>query len=127
MRVLGQMYACQPQIFISSADWMPRNLYRRIELAFPVEDGVLRERLTREVLGISLADNVKARFLRTDGSYRRAKPPRGEPARRSQLEFIAAAEAETREDSPLKPVDGKTRFQTVKLAQSPFATRRVRK
>ena len=55
--------ACQPQVFISSADWMPRNFFRRIELAIPVEDGVLRERLISEVLAISLADNSKARFL----------------------------------------------------------------
>ena len=55
--------ACQPEVFISSADWMPRNFFRRIELAIPVEDGVLRERLISEVLAISLADNSKARFL----------------------------------------------------------------
>ena len=49
--------ACQPQVFISSADWMPRNFFRRIELAIPIEDGVLRERIISEVLAISLADN----------------------------------------------------------------------
>ena len=69
--------ACQPQVFISSADWMPRNFFRRIELAFPIEDGILRERLISEVLALSLADNVKARFLQPDGSYRRAALAKG--------------------------------------------------
>src|SRR5207249_6886160 len=67
--------ACQPQVFLSSADWLPRNLFRRIELAFPIEDGVLRERLISEVLAISLADNVKARYLRPGGSYHRPTLP----------------------------------------------------
>ena len=75
--------ACQPQVFISSADWMPRNFFRRIELAIPVEDGVLRERLISEVLAVSLADNAKARFLHADGSYQRR--------RRSQAATPAAA------------------------------------
>src|SRR5579862_213324 len=39
--------ACQPQVFVASADWLPRNFFRRIELAFPIEDGVLRERLIK--------------------------------------------------------------------------------
>ena len=57
--------ACQPEVFISSADWMPRNFYGRIELAFPIEDGVLRERIISEILAISLADEAKARSLQT--------------------------------------------------------------
>ncbi|MFM7101039.1 MAG: polyphosphate kinase 1, partial [Verrucomicrobiota bacterium] len=81
----------QPEVFVASADWMPRNFFRRIEVAFPVEDGVLRERLVAEILGVSLADNVKARILHPDGRY--LPPPRrkGGPARRSQAEFMALA------------------------------------
>jgi polyphosphate kinase len=112
--------ACQPQVFISSADWMPRNFFRRIELAIPIEDGVLRERLISEVLAISLADNAKARFLQADGSYQRAAPVAGGKSSRSQAQFIALAQAE--ESAPRKPVDGKTRYPVVKLAPSPFAT-----
>jgi polyphosphate kinase len=111
--------ACQPRVFISSADWMPRNFFRRIELAFPIEDGVLRERIISEVLAISLADNVKARFLQTDGSYRRATMAEGDKARRSQVEFMARTGTE--EEAPHKPVDGKTRYPQVRLAPSPFA------
>ncbi|HSH16244.1 MAG TPA: polyphosphate kinase 1, partial [Verrucomicrobiae bacterium] len=63
--------ACKPEVFLGSADWMPRNFFRRIEVVFPVEDGVLRERIIGEVLALPLADNVKARLLRADGSYHR--------------------------------------------------------
>ena len=117
--------ACQPQLFLSSADWMPRNLYRRIELAFPVEDGVLRERLISEILDITLADNVKASILRPDGSYRRLKPARGEALRRSQTEFVELAEAEP--DERTKAIGGRTRYPEVKLAPSPFARSKVKR
>ncbi len=113
--------ACQPEVFVSSADWMPRNFIRRIELAFPIEDGNLRERVINEVLAISLADNVKARFLQPDGSYRRSAPPDGK-ARRSQFEFIALAAGA--DDAPRKRVAVRTRYPKVKLAPSPFASRK---
>src|SRR4029450_9577458 len=51
--------ACQPQAFVASADWLPRNFFRRIELAFPIEDGVLRERIIHEIFAVSLKDNTK--------------------------------------------------------------------
>jgi len=110
---------CQPQVFVASADWLPRNFFRRIELVFPIEDGVLRERLINELLAVSLADNAKARVLQPDGTYRRAGPKPGEPVRRSQFEFIASASGET--PHVAKPVDGKTKYPRVKLARSPFA------
>jgi polyphosphate kinase len=119
--------ACQPQVFISSADWMPRNFFRRIELAIPVEDGVLRERLISEVLAISLADNRKARFLQSDGSYRRAAPVRGGTSNRSQFEFLALALAGAEEDGLRKPADGKTSFPQVRLVPSPFAAAKGKK
>jgi polyphosphate kinase len=114
--------ACQPQVFVGSADWLPRSFFRRIELVFPIEDGVLRERVIREILGVPLADNVRARFLQPDGSYRRAAPAPGEKPRRSQFEFIALAGTE--DSGPVKSPDGKTRYPRVKLAPSPFAPRR---
>jgi polyphosphate kinase len=84
--------ACQPRIFIGSADWMPRNFFRRIETVFPIEDGNLRERISGELLAVTLADNVKARVLHPDGVYRRAQRAEKEPARRSQAEFIELAQ-----------------------------------
>jgi polyphosphate kinase len=104
---------------------MQRNFFRRIELAFPIEDGVLRDRLTREILAISLADNVKARVLQPDASYRRARIPRGGKPRRSQGEFIAAALSE--DVSQNGPMKRKTRFPQVKVARSPFAERKARR
>lgn len=109
--------ACQPQVFLSSADWLPRNFFRRIELAFPIEDGRLRERLISEILAVILADNTKTRFLQPDGSYRQASPTRSEKPHRSQFEFVALAAGEP----AAKPLDGQPKRLQVKLAPSPFA------
>jgi len=68
----------KPEIYCGSADWMPRNLYERCEVLFPVDDPVLAERLREEILGAYLKDNVKARLLQPDGRYVRA-PRNGEP------------------------------------------------
>ncbi|PYK96569.1 MAG: hypothetical protein DME19_19285, partial [Verrucomicrobia bacterium] len=70
-RIIYFENGCQPEVFVGSADWMPRNFLRRIEVVFPIEDGILRERVKRELLEVPLADNVKARLLRPDGSYHR--------------------------------------------------------
>ena len=83
--------ACQPEIFIGSADWMPRNFFRRIEAVVPIEDGNLRERLVSEVLALPLADNTKARLLKSDGAYNSLPSKRTGPPHRSQAEFIALA------------------------------------
>jgi polyphosphate kinase len=102
--------ACQPDVFLGSADWMPRNLFRRIEVVFPVEDGILADRVMREILGITLADNVKARFLGPDGIYRKAVLKNGEKHRHSQAEFMALTKS--------KPVEN-ARKKT-ELVASPF-------
>jgi polyphosphate kinase len=86
--------ACQPEIFVGSADWMPRNFHRRIEVVFPVEDGNLRERISSEILAITLADTAKARQLQPDSSYAHASQRKHSPHRRSQMEFIALAMGE---------------------------------
>ena len=83
--------ACQPEVFVGSADWMPRNFFRRVEVIFPIEDGNLRDRVKRELLDTVLADNVKSRLLQADGTYQRAAPKRGAKAIRSQTEFIRLA------------------------------------
>jgi len=113
--------ACQPEIFLSSADWMPRNFFRRIEVAFPIEDGILRERLTSEILALPLADNAKARLLAADGSYRRAPVRKGEKERRSQAELIALA----RNDGTLRrPARRPHKYPQVQLAPRPSFRRR---
>jgi polyphosphate kinase len=82
--------ACQPEVFVSSADWMPRNFFGRIEIAFPLENGLLRERVI-QWLELALADNVKARVLGPDGQYKLISPRPGEPQRRSQFDFMDLA------------------------------------
>ncbi len=58
-------------VFISSADWMPRNFHRRIEVMCPVEDAALKQRLLDDIFGLAQKDNVKARSLNADGSFSR--------------------------------------------------------
>jgi polyphosphate kinase len=62
----------KPEVFCGSADWMPRNLFERCEVLFPVADPLLSARLREEILGSYLKDNVKARLLGPDGKYVRA-------------------------------------------------------
>ncbi|HSY41997.1 MAG TPA: hypothetical protein VLA79_20825, partial [Polyangia bacterium] len=62
------------EVYLSSADWMPRNFQRRVEVMFPIEDEGLRDRVFDEILGIALLDNVKSRRLSPDGSYARLRP-----------------------------------------------------
>jgi len=74
------------EVYLSSADWMPRNLDRRIELLFPVESPEGRQKVLLALDAI-LQDNVKARRLQSDGSYKRRRPAKGEEAYRSQIEL----------------------------------------
>jgi polyphosphate kinase len=77
-------------VFISSADWMPRNLDRRVELLVPVDDVASKKRLMA-ILQTAFRDNVKARILKPDGSYERAKPGDKEKSLRSQEVFYQDA------------------------------------
>jgi polyphosphate kinase len=80
----------RPELWAGSADWMPRNFFRRIEAVFPIEDVRLRQRMTEELLGIPLADNVKAWRLKHDGAYERVSASPQAPMR-SQFEFMERA------------------------------------
>ncbi len=87
-----------PDVYVGSADWMDRNLSRRVEVVFPVEQPDLKARLVDEILAVSLADNVKARLLQPDGTYTRLAPADGQPAVRSQVRFLElAADSERRQ------------------------------
>ena len=66
------------ELFIASADWMGRNFFRRIEICTPVESPVIKQRIMREALTLSLADNRKAWLMQPDGSYVRATAQEGE-------------------------------------------------
>lgn len=61
-----------PELFMSSADWMPRNLERRVELMFSIEDASLKEKIMH-ILEVQFKDNVKARILLPDGNYEKQK------------------------------------------------------
>jgi polyphosphate kinase len=76
-----------PDLYLGSADWMPRNFLRRIEVAFPIMNPALRDRVINEVLPNFLTDRVKARELQPDGSYRRLKPEGTEPRVQAQWQF----------------------------------------
>jgi len=80
------------EVFISSADWMPRNLYERVEVMCPLLDPVLKRRAKDEILAAYLADNVKARVLDRNGDYSRIPRRRGQPAFSAQEFLMAVAE-----------------------------------
>jgi polyphosphate kinase len=89
----------QEEVYLSSADWMPRNLYERVEVMFPLKDPLARERVRQEILDAYLADNLKSRILRKDGTYVRSwqaegkgKPPAGASAFSSQDFLLGLAE-----------------------------------
>ena len=75
------------EVYMSSADWMPRNFHRRVEAMVPIEDPALRQRLV-DLLQLQLADNVKAWTLRADGKYERVQPKPGALPVRSQARLI---------------------------------------
>jgi polyphosphate kinase len=99
-------------VYLGSADWMPRNFHRRVEIAFPVESEPLRDEIIKEILPAFLSDCVKARELQSDGSYVRLKPPAGEKPSQAQLHFRersrkhapTVANAETVEEHRLIPL-----------------------
>jgi polyphosphate kinase len=76
------------EIYIGSADWMPRNLFERCEVVFPVRDLVALARIHDEILPAYLADTVKARLQQPDGSYVRAAKPLKEAKPFSSQEFL---------------------------------------
>jgi len=102
----------EPEVWLGSADWMPRNLRKRVEVLFPIDDPEIRRRLRREVLSLYLADNVKARELRADGTEFRVRAAEGEPPIDAQASFMRIARGESLEfpdafaDVPVRPTDG---------------------
>ena len=77
------------EVYLGSADWMYRNLSRRVELVFPVKDPRLRDYL-KSILDAYLNDNVNARELKSDGTYVRVRAAESEKKRDAQLEFESA-------------------------------------
>jgi polyphosphate kinase len=93
----------QPEVYLSSADWMPRNFLRRVEVAFPIETPLLRDHITNEVLPRFLDDRVKARALQPDGSYRRLKPEGLEHRSQAQWHFREVTRERAKRQGRTKP------------------------
>jgi polyphosphate kinase len=91
-RILYFLHGGDERVFISSADWMPRNLDRRVELLVPVEDPHCRRRLT-QALETYFQDNVKARRLLSDGSHVRLTSSGSDPLRAQEQLFLEAKAA----------------------------------
>ncbi|HTE91618.1 MAG TPA: polyphosphate kinase 1 [Terriglobales bacterium] len=112
----------QEEVYLGSADWMPRNLYDRVEVMFPLKDAMLRDRVKHEILDSYLADKLKSRLLQKDGRYIRAwqgqgrrKPMTGPSAFSAQEFLMGLAEGKQLLDSiPLLPAPKKRRPLTVK-------------
>ena len=113
----------EEEVYIGSADWMPRNLYERVEVLVPLKDPMLRERVRQEILEAYLADNLKTRILMRDGNYRRAwqspgskrmsKPPAN--GFNAQEFLIALAEGkQSLQDIPALPSKSRRRALALK-------------
>lgn len=76
------------EVYLSSADWMERNLFRRVEVAFPVKDPILKQRVIDEGLRFLLKDNASAWLMHSDGSYSQSQPKGKQKPFIGQLELL---------------------------------------
>jgi polyphosphate kinase len=117
------------EVYLSSADWMPRNFQRRVEVMFPIEDEALRDRVLTEILGVALEDNVKARRLGPDGSYTRLRAdgvsangsagPGARPPLRSQYRFMELAREKAQSGPALPGAGGSYHVRTTPAPTRP--------
>ena len=108
-----------PKLLLGSADWMPRNFFRRIEILFPVEEPALRDRIINQILGTLLADNVKASILGSDGNYTRPAIKKETGPRNSQNEFMALALGESKPRRVARARAVKRTYPKIEIAQAP--------
>jgi polyphosphate kinase len=92
-RIFAFANAGEREIFIGSADWMGRNLDRRVETVVPVLDAAMGDFIEHEILDLMLADNVKSRVLSADGSYERRSVMPGEKRVDAQQTFLREYQA----------------------------------
>ncbi len=86
-RVYYFQNAGKPEVFLASADCMPRNFQRRIEIMFPILAEKHKKRITK-ILELLLRDNTQARILNSDGKYTRLLPDDDDPAVNSQIDMV---------------------------------------
>ncbi len=113
----SRLYVFNPpdeaKIFLSSADWMPRNLYRRVEVMYPIEAADLKKKVLEEIVPVYLRDNVRARVLESTGDWHRLQPEGATP-HRCQQEFLEMNGCLKRSSST--PEKGKTRSRGTRRA-----------
>ena len=101
----------EPDVYIGSADLMPRNLDRRVEVLAPVRDPKLSKRLREEILQMYLTDDVKTRIMRTDGTYEHLQPAEGAPGLCAQESLLTIRKSvvpkRKRKGTPQKRKGGK--------------------
>jgi polyphosphate kinase len=95
------------EVYGSSADWMPRNFRRRVEVMYPIIDEALKRRVIDEILGTTWSDGVKAWSLRPDGGYARLEPKDGETVR-SQQRFMELTRERAREPDTILGLSSKS-------------------
>jgi polyphosphate kinase len=108
----------EEEVYVGSADWMPRNLYDRVEVTFPIKEAMLRQRIRAEILGAYLADTSKARVLRPDGSYRRPQIPAAAHGGFSAQEFLISV-AEGRQNAGDIPLVSRASARTRRKTGKP--------
>ncbi len=95
-----------PQVYLGSADWMARNLFKRVEVVFPIDNPELKSRIVGEILETLLKDCVKSRELQSSGIYLRLKPAEGQIPFQSQYTFRELARQEIQHpDHEEKPLE----------------------
>ncbi len=104
-RIFHFRHPGESKVYLSSADWMDRNFFRRIETCFPVLDAKLRKRVIDEGLKPYLADDTQAWDMQPDGSYRKARRGRGKPksAQAALLALLAKPAAPLTPRKPARP------------------------
>jgi polyphosphate kinase len=84
------------EFYCGSADWMPRNLFERCEVIYPIRDAQIKARVRDEILAAYLADNVKSRMLQADGTYTRLRDAKQLPFNAQEfLIQVAEGKADT--------------------------------
>jgi polyphosphate kinase len=113
----------QPELFLGSADWMPRNLFERCEVVFPVRDAAVKDRIVNEILAAYLSDTTRARLQQPDGRYiLAAKLNPHAPAFSAQEFLIQLAEGK----ADLAAIPAGPPIAAIPSKKDPSATRKTR-
>ncbi len=116
----------EAEVYLSSADWMPRNFFRRVEVMFPVLAEPLRRRMLESIIPTYLADNTRTRIMQPDGSFKLLHPAAGEDPVRSQVRFMEESAKPAATVTKLPSLDGETTDQPLAEGKPRAASPRQR-